>query len=125
MSKTFLLGLLIIIVLLGIAGGIFAPVTILPLFGGAPTCEDASVTIYNGDFDSVTGEASLDVRNMGRRALSLEVFVTRGGEVEKHPMVIYLSGGGKGIFTLEDMGPEPEEITLRDSACGVSDLWKF
>lgn len=104
------------------------PYTILPLFSQQPvTCKDAEVVIYNGDYNEVSQEVTLDIRNQGKKSLELEVFVTASdGKVSKYPdKRIFLSPEGKGIFTLSDVTLKPQEVTVRDIGCNIADLWKF
>jgi len=98
---------------------------LLPFFVGVSGCDDAEVVIYNGDYNPVSKEVSLLIKNPGKTNLQLEPFITLGTSVSKHSKMIYLSAGGEGIFTLGDVDMEPDEVTVRDKECGNADLWKF
>jgi hypothetical protein len=125
MKKVSLAGAVIFLIAALAFLSLFAPGTIFPRFGEAAGCGEAAVVIYNGDYNSVTGEVSLLIRNQGRRHLQLETFITRpDGTVTKHQKRIYLSAGGEGTFTLENVDQAPAEVTVRDMECGTADLWK-
>lgn len=125
MKRLSLLGVAVFVIVILIAVSVVFPGIITPRFAGFGSCENAGLVIYNGDYNSLKNEVTLDVRNQGQKTLSLEAFITTQGKTTKHSKVIYLSPGGKGTFTLEDVTEKPQEVTLRDRDCGVADLWKF
>lgn len=99
--------------------------SILPFFTG-PGCSEADVLVYDGDYNTITGEITLFAKNNGKTNLQLEPFITSStGTVTKSDKLLYLSIGKEGVFTIENIDSEPKEVTLRDKKCAVADLWKF
>lgn len=125
MKKMTLLVAAVFLIVIFLAVGIALPGTILPSFSSPPTCKQAAVVIYQGEYDREKKEVSLLIKNPGNTFLQLESFITRPDGVTEHSRVVYLSAGGEGTFTFEDVGSPPQEWTLQDITCGVADLWKF
>lgn len=97
---------------------------IFPMFGNAPTCADARVTIYNGDYNPLKQEVSLLIKN-GPLALELESYVMDSGGLWKHGKRIFISAKGEGTFTLDGVKKTPVEVTVTSVECRkASDLWK-
>lgn len=96
--------------------------SIAPRFASSP-CDAAAVVLYRTSFSPAGQALEVDVANRGSTPLALTVFLRReDGSIWTHPTTLYLSAGGRSVFSLGGVAGRPAEVTVRDQACGVADL---
>lgn len=80
-------------------------------------CQDARVLLQRGTYNATEKNLTVVINNFGDVDLTFVPILLQSGQTVKRDDLIYVAAGGITVYTIDEVEPTLEEVTIQSTDC--------